>query len=140
MSNVIEFLEKMGREAQLRHASAAELATALNQQAVDPELHAAILAGDQRRLEAVLGARTNVICGMAPAEEEAPSKDKEKEEEEIRFAAVLGGDKDEEEIRLAAARGGDKDEEEIRLAAASGGDKDEEEIRFAAPAGRVAAA
>lgn len=88
MSNVIEFLEKMGSHASLRHASSAELAAVLGRQAIAPELQAAILAGDQRRLEAVLGARTNVVCGMAPAEEESPSKDKDKEEEEIRSVAA----------------------------------------------------
>lgn len=86
MSNVIEFLEKMGSHAPLRHASAVEVKLALQGQAIAPELQAAILAGDQRRLEAVLGAHTTVVCALAPAEEESPSKDKE--EEEIRYAAA----------------------------------------------------
>jgi hypothetical protein len=88
MSNVIELLEKMGSDARLRHAGAA---ATLQQANLDPALAAAILAGDQARLEALLGARTNVICGMAPAEEEQPSKDREEEEIRQTYARVAAG-------------------------------------------------
>lgn len=82
MSNVIEFLDAMARNAQLRHADAETLAAALEQAQIDPALREAVLSGDQRRLEALLGARTNVICGFAPAQdddepEQAPDDDEE---------------------------------------------------------------
>ena len=67
-----------------------QIAATLQQSNLDPELAAAILAGDQKRLEVLLGARTNVICGMAPAEEEQ-QPDKDREEEEIRPARVAAG-------------------------------------------------
>lgn len=90
MSNVIEFLEKMGSDARLRHSGTGQIAATLQQSNLDPELAAAILAGDQKRLEVLLGARTNVICGMAPAEEEQ-QPDKDREEEEIRPARAAAG-------------------------------------------------
>jgi hypothetical protein len=81
MYNVIEFLERVGSDSRLRHASAAEQAAAMAQ--IDPALREALAARDSKRLEQLLGARSNVICGMAPAEDDAPSRKKD-EEEEIR--------------------------------------------------------
>jgi hypothetical protein len=66
MSNVIAFLERMGRDAQLRHASQSEVKLALARAQIDPELKAAILAKDQQQLEALLGS-SNVCC-MVSAE------------------------------------------------------------------------
>lgn len=87
MSNVIDFLDRMGSDSRLRHADAAVLAAALQQANLDPELQAAVLAGDQQRLEAVLGARTNVICGLSPAEpDDAPEP--ADDDEEIRALQV----------------------------------------------------
>jgi hypothetical protein len=82
MSKMIEFLEAMGSDAQLRHADSAGLARAMDLAEVDAGLRAAILAGDQARLEQLLGARTNVVCGFAPArddedQEKAPADDDE---------------------------------------------------------------
>jgi len=88
MFNVLEFLERVGRDSQLRHAPASELANTIRQESLDPELRDALLARDQQRLEQLLGARTNVVCGMAPAEDDAPDK---KEEEEIRPAQQWQG-------------------------------------------------
>lgn len=80
MSNVIGFLDAMGRDAQLRHADTGTLAAALEQAQIDPALRDAVLSGDQQRLESLLGARTNVVCGFAPAEDDdqkAPDDDEE---------------------------------------------------------------
>lgn len=87
MSNVIAFLEKMGSHASLRHASAAELTAALGGPVMEPELQAALFGGDASRLPLMLGARPSMVCALAPAEEEAPQKDKE--EEEIRAVAAV---------------------------------------------------
>lgn len=84
MFNVLDFLERVGSDSHLRHASTNELTGALRHQSLDPELREALIHRDQQRLEQLLGARTNVVCGMAPAEEDAPSK--KEEEEEIRSA------------------------------------------------------
>lgn len=64
MSTVISLLEKMGQDASLRYADKATVTEQL-----DPALAAAILAGSQEQLAAVLGARTNVVCGLHAAEE-----------------------------------------------------------------------
>ncbi|OOG64730.1 hypothetical protein B0E46_04780 [Rhodanobacter sp. B04] len=80
MSNVIDFLEKMGQDAQLRHASAGEVELALAHAQLDPELQMAILAKDQQQLEAILG-KEPMCCLLFPVKEgeedseEAPSKD-----------------------------------------------------------------
>lgn len=69
MSNVIEFLEQMGRDAHLRHAGGAQIAQALKNAHIDPAVQSAILDEDQSRLEALLGAATNVCCMVHAAEE-----------------------------------------------------------------------
>ncbi|WP_313918704.1 hypothetical protein [Tahibacter sp.] len=84
MFNVLKFLERAGGDSRLRNASTSELSAALQHQSLDAELREALVARDQKRLEQLLGARTNVVCGMAPAEDDAPSK--KEEEEEIRSA------------------------------------------------------
>jgi hypothetical protein len=80
MLNVLEFLDRVGRDSRLRYASSVELTAAMNPE-IDPELKAALSARDTAALERLLGARTNVVCGMAPAEDDAPEKDKDDDEE-----------------------------------------------------------
>ena len=65
MSNVIAFLERMGQDAQLRHASQNDVGLELARTQIDSELRAAILAKDQQQLEALLGAG-NVCCALMP--------------------------------------------------------------------------
>jgi hypothetical protein len=83
MSNVIDFLERMGQDAQLRDASQEKLVLALASSRINPELRAAILAKDQVRLEALLGS-INVCCMINPGKEdededteESPSREGE---------------------------------------------------------------
>ena len=66
MSNVITFLERMGRDAQLRDASQNEVELELARAQVEPELRMAILAKDQQKLEALLGGGGNVCCAQFP--------------------------------------------------------------------------
>jgi len=77
MSDVIEFLERVGQDASLRHASRATLAEALQAARIDPRLSEALIRGDQAEVQAVLGS-SNVCCMVfAPApelEEEAQQK------------------------------------------------------------------
>jgi hypothetical protein len=91
MSNVIDFLEKMGQDAQLRHASQDEVERALTGAQIDPELQAAILAKDQSGIEALLGQR-NVCCMLAPSkenEDEEPEENPSQDDEEISLHSVL---------------------------------------------------
>jgi hypothetical protein len=66
MSNVITFLERMGRDAQLRHASQGEVELALARTRISPELQAAILAHDKQALEELLGGNNIVCCLIQP--------------------------------------------------------------------------
>ena len=80
MSDVIDFMERMGGDAQLSQASPGELATALADSEVTPEQRMALLAHDAERLGELLG--TNPACalltppgpGPSPAEPMTPAK------------------------------------------------------------------
>jgi len=79
MSNVIELLERLGQDAQLRHASDNELEQTLIGAQIDPAIREAILRRDQHQLESLLGANPNVCCMIfSPLEEE---DDESKEED-----------------------------------------------------------
>lgn len=65
MSTVISLLEKMGQDASLRYADKKTVTEQL-----DPALAAAILAGSQEQLAAVLGAKHNIVCAIYAAEED----------------------------------------------------------------------
>lgn len=80
MSNVIDFLERLGQDAELCGASAEMLENALRQSGIDPALRVALLGNDQRRLEALLGVQSNVCC-LIWKEDEEPKEEEEEEEE-----------------------------------------------------------
>ncbi len=61
MPDVIEFLERLGRDASLRHASPVVLEQALRDAQIDPRLRDALMRGDQAEVEAILGVN-NVCC------------------------------------------------------------------------------
>jgi hypothetical protein len=83
MSNVIEFLEKVGQDAQLNCATKGSLDFAPMLADFDPMLQRAICGGDRATLGALLGIAP--VCGfLAPGEEqeeddseETPSPDDE---------------------------------------------------------------
>ncbi|EIM03928.1 MULTISPECIES: hypothetical protein [Rhodanobacter] len=93
MFDVIDFLERVGQDAQLRHASRDEVGSALSNAEIDPELRVAILARDKEGLQALLG-QDPFCCLISPAkpgeeqeecdgsceegEEKKDDKDKEK--------------------------------------------------------------
>lgn len=101
MSNVVDFLEMMGQEARVRHATNAELEQALTGIGIDQELRLAILAGNQQQLEALLGAATNVCCGLHPAEEddEETEEDDDDEDEDEDDDDDGDGDTEEDEVK-----------------------------------------
>jgi hypothetical protein len=92
MVDVIEFLERWGREAQLRYADATELTQALTLAEIDPFVRKAILAADQRHLEFLLGARANVCCLIYSPDEKEDEEEEEREDED--------GDEEEHEEKL----------------------------------------
>lgn len=90
MTDVIDFLEQMGQDAQLRHGSQDEVELALTSAEIAPELQAAILANNQARLEALLG--QNPLCGML-----FPGKEDEQEDEDTEETPSREGE-DEEQL------------------------------------------
>ncbi|EIL97416.1 hypothetical protein [Rhodanobacter thiooxydans] len=98
MFDVIDFLERVGQNAQLRHASRDDVGLVLSGVAVNPELHVAILAGGGQELQTLLG-QNPFCCLINPAkpdeeqeegddscedDEEKKDKDKDKEKDERR--------------------------------------------------------
>jgi hypothetical protein len=79
MSNVIDFLEQMGRDAQLRAATSLEVEAALIRAGMEPSVRAAILGGDQLLLESLVGASPN-ICSMINVPEEEEESEEEDDE------------------------------------------------------------
>jgi hypothetical protein len=82
VSNVIDFLERFGRDAELRHASEEEVDLALVLAGIDPTLRAAIVGKDQSALERLLGADTNVCCLINKPDDEEEEEDDVEEEDE----------------------------------------------------------
>ena len=71
MSDLIDFLERMGGDSQSRFATESRLEEALKRAGIAPTVRSAVLAGDQLRLESLIGASHN-ICNLVdlPGEEE----------------------------------------------------------------------
>jgi hypothetical protein len=82
MSDIIDFLERMGGDASLRSAMGAELDEALSKAQIDPFVRKAVLAKDQRRLEFILATSSNVCCLI-----HAPTKGDEDQVEKIKDKA-----------------------------------------------------
>lgn len=78
MSVVIQLLEKMGQNSELRYADAGQLAQLMAD--TDPKLVAAVTAGNQQAIEALLNVRSNVVCGVFPADE--PQDDQPSDDED----------------------------------------------------------
>jgi len=83
VSNVINFLERFGADADLRHACDEAVNEALRAAGVDSAVRLAIVGKDQRELERLLGADTNVCCMVnAPDDEEEDDEEEEEDEKE----------------------------------------------------------
>jgi hypothetical protein len=63
MSDVIDFLERMGGDCRSRFGTESGLEEALKRAGLAPDVRSAVLAGDQLRLESLIGARHN-ICNL----------------------------------------------------------------------------
>lgn len=77
MSNVIDFLQRLGQDADLRHAPRTALEQALAEAGIDPALREALLGADQRKLESLLGADTNVCAMISPGKKEEEEEDED---------------------------------------------------------------
>ena len=71
MSDLIDFLERMGGDSRSRFPTEPRLEEALTRAGIAPTVRAALLARDQLRLESLIGASHNV-CNLInfPDEEE----------------------------------------------------------------------
>jgi hypothetical protein len=94
VSNVIDFLQRLGQDADPRHAPRTALELALAEADIDPALREALLGADQRKLESLLGADTNV-CAMSPGKKE---DDEEEDEDEDDFEDDEDEDDDEDDF------------------------------------------
>jgi hypothetical protein len=80
VSNVIDFLQRLGQDADLRHAPRTALELALAEADIDPALREALIGADQRKLESLLGADTNVCAMVSPGKKE---EDEEEDEDDL---------------------------------------------------------
>jgi hypothetical protein len=76
MSSTISFLESVGRDAALRHATGGQLAAAMQRERIAPELQAAILGQSNTQIGEHLGVRDKIHCLNFPkkAPMKAPAK------------------------------------------------------------------
>lgn len=82
MSSVIEFLERLGADALLRHASQEEVADALAESQVESAMGAAIIAQSTAELYALLDVRPMFQVMNNPGREEEEEEDDDEEEKE----------------------------------------------------------
>jgi hypothetical protein len=68
MSNVIDFLERMGQDADLRHADDKTVEAALLASNVDASVVAAIQSKNVITLAAAMDAQPNICCGLYPVQ------------------------------------------------------------------------
>ena len=86
MSNVIDFLERLGGDSSLRHAPLARVERAMLDAQMSPQLRAAVASGDQRVLEKLLGATPNVCCTVHAPLREDEEDDEQKQKKAVRAA------------------------------------------------------
>jgi hypothetical protein len=91
VSNLIDFLEQLGRDAELRYATTEMMEDALRGAGIEPALRAAILEKDERALNALMDAEPNVCCAVfkEDEEEEEDTEDEKEDESEEDEEAVL---------------------------------------------------
>ena len=81
MTDAIDFLEQLGRNARLRHAPTTELERVLAASGFEPSLRSALLADDAVRLGELLGAQPSVCCLIEKPDQEDDDDEEEEEEE-----------------------------------------------------------
>ena len=88
MSNVIQFLESMGKDAALSNMSPEEYTTAVKALGVDDVAKHALLSRDHAALNNTLGGRIKMMMVLVPAEDDDGGEgkgndDDQRKEEEI---------------------------------------------------------
>ncbi len=82
MLDIIDFLERLGQDADLGRASAEEIQDALLAADLPAAAQDVLLSGDRLRLEALVGAPPIVCCAVwVPKKEEDEEEEQETEEE-----------------------------------------------------------
>lgn len=94
MSNVIGFLEQMGKNAALSRLEGEEFAAAVDALGLDDAPRQALLARDHEALNALLGGRLAMTCMLFPADDDN-KKDDEQED----------GDSPDDDERKESVRG-----------------------------------
>ena len=74
MSNAIQFLEAMGRNARVHGASAADYAASVALLEIDAAQQQALLACDAAALNRLLEGQAKMFCIIATPDEEAPDE------------------------------------------------------------------
>lgn len=74
MSNVIDFLERMGRDAGLRYGARAEVGLALGDEGIQLAFQELILAGDGMKLADALGQGV-MCCLLFPVKEDEETEE-----------------------------------------------------------------
>lgn len=91
MQRAMAFIERLGRDAGLAGADAQTLGAAARAAELPEELVQALASRDRGALEALLGARTNLVCAVFPVQpdegegEPVPEQEPAKEPEQQRL-------------------------------------------------------
>ena len=75
MSNIIEFLEKLGQSAPLSDQSEAEFSASIEALELDDAARDALMARNSEALNELLGGRMQMMCLLFPAEGEENKDD-----------------------------------------------------------------
>lgn len=90
MSNVIDFLARMGGDASLRDAATHELALQLAAAGVEGDLAGAILAGDDQALRSRVAPGTFYAIQLDREKEQEDPQKEEKDDEQTSVRRALG--------------------------------------------------
>lgn len=81
MLDLIDFLERMGGDSETRFVTGPELEEALRRAGIKPAVRSAVVAGDQLRLESLMGT-SPIVCSLINVPDEEEEEEDEEEEEE----------------------------------------------------------
>jgi hypothetical protein len=81
MSDVIKFMEELGKNSDLR-LDRIDFESLLTNDDFDPEVRKAILEKDSKALEMLLNARSKIVCMIVPAKEEDDDEEDNKDDDD----------------------------------------------------------
>jgi cobalamin biosynthesis protein CobT len=112
VSNVIDFLQRLGQDADLRHAPRTAFELAVAGADIDPALREALLGVDQRKLESLVGADTPVCAMIAPGKKEEDEEEDDDDFEDDEDDEDEDDDEDDEDEDEDEDEDDEDDEEE----------------------------